>query len=396
MTAPLPNARPSRRTVLAAGLGLPLAAATASRAVSAPVSSGAKKTLLVLGGTRFLGPAVVDAALARGYEVTLFNRGRSNPQLYPELEKLRGDRDTGDLDALKGRSWDIVVDTSAYLPAHARAVGEILADSIEHYVVISTCSVYDRSAETVIDEESPVIPITPEDTAKVTRIGDVYRTEGGRFYGPLKVLCEQALEELMPGRVTSFRPGVIAGRDDPSDRLPYWVVRVTQGGEVLVPDVPELGVQFTDVRDLGAFSVDFAAERKAGVYNSIGFAGKVTLQELVHGCKIVTGADCSFTYVDESFLLERGVRPFRELPFWLPAEYANHFDNTKGIAAGMHFRPIGETIVETADWHFAERGAGYRWRTYGMQPERELELLEAWHAREDEGTAVEAGAETPR
>lgn len=382
MSEPSSRSRPTRRTVLAAGVSLPLAARAVSRTSAATrPGTGSAKTLLVLGGTRFLGPAVVHAALARGYEVTLFNRGRSNPELFPELEKLRGDRDTGDLDALKGRSWDMVVDTSAYLPAHARAAGEILAEHIEHYILISTCSVYELGEEPVIDEESPVIPITAEDIGKVQRIGDVLRVGGGRYYGPLKALCERELEALMPGRVTSFRPGVIAGRDDPSDRLPYWVVRTTQGGEVLVPDAPDLGVQFTDVRDLGEFCIDFAAERKAGVFNSIGFKGKVTLQELVHGCKIVLGSDCTFTYVDEEFLLEHGVRPFAELPFWLPAGYAHRFDNAKGIGAGMLFRPIGDTILETADWHFEERGADYRWRTTGMQPERERELLAAWHAQ---------------
>jgi len=382
-----PDPRHTRRQFLAASVSLPVAAGIASSALAQP-SPGAGKSLLVLGGTRFLGPAVVDTALARGYEVTLFNRGKSNPHLYPELEKLRGDRDSGDLDALKGRSWDIVVDTSAYVPAHARAVGEILADKVEHYVVISTCSVYETGEEKLVTEQSPVISISDEDIGKVQKIGDVYRTEGGRFYGPLKVLCERELETLMPGRVTSLRPGVIAGRDDPSDRLPYWVVRSMQGGEILVPNVPDLGVQFTDVRDLGEFSIDFAAERKAGIYNSIGFLGKVTLQELVHGCKIVLGSNCSFTWVDEQFLLEHNVRPFVELPFWLPEAHAHHFDNTKGIEAGMGFRPIAETILETADWHIKERGADYRWRTYGMQPERERELLAKWHARgesEEEG-----------
>lgn len=378
---------PSRRQFLATSASLPILTRLGS-----PARSTSSKTLLVLGGTRFLGPAVVDAALERGYEVTLFNRGRSNPHLYPDLEKLRGDRDTGDLDALKGRSFDVVVDTSAYLPAHARAVGEILAENVGHYVVISTCSVYAQGEEQIVTEDSPVMSISDEDIDKVKRIGDVYRVGGGQYYGPLKVLCERALEELMPGRVTSLRPGVIAGRDDPSDRLPYWVVRPTQGGEVLVPNVPDLGIQFTDVRDLGEFSVDFAEQRKAGIFNSIGFKDTLTLKELVHACRDVMEVECSFTWVDEDFLLERQVRPFVELPFWLPAPYARRFENKKGLAAGMRFRPISETIRETADWHFEERGADYRWRTYGMQPEREKALLEEWHARD----AVEETAGEPK
>ncbi len=370
----------TRRQFLGASMALPLAGQLAARAPHSP-APGAGKTLLVLGGTRFLGPAIVDAALERGFEVTLFNRGKSNPHLFPGLEKLRGDRDTGDLKALEGRRWDLVVDTSSYLPSHARAAAELLADSVEHYVLISTISVYAEGQEHLVGEESPVIPISEEDVAQVGRIGDVMRVGGGRFYGPLKALCEQAVEAAMPGRTTSFRPGVIAGREDPSDRLPYWVVRTAQGGEILAPDVPELGVQFTDVRDLGVFSVEFGAEGKAGIFNSIGFAGKVSLQELLHGCKIVLGSDCSFTWVGEDFLLEHGVRPFVELPFWLPAPYAHRYDNRRGIAAGMRFRPIAETIRDTADWHFEKRGADHRWTVYGMQPDRERDLLSEWHAR---------------
>jgi 2'-hydroxyisoflavone reductase len=375
MTPPL-----SRRSLLGASLALPFSAPAWSRRRQDPASSSGGKTLLVLGGTRFLGPAVVEAALARGFEVTLFNRGQSNPDLFPELESLRGDRDTGDLSALEGRSWDVVVDTSCYLPSHALQMAELLGDGVGHYVVVSTASVYEHGSEPVQTEESPVVEVEPAEVDKVTRIAEALRVEGGRLYGPLKALCEVVLEETLPGRVTSLRPGVIAGRDDPSDRLPYWVARIAQGGEVLAPDAPDLGIQFTDVRDLGAFCVDFGAERKAGVFNAAGFDGKVTLQELLHGCKIVLGSNCSFTWVDEEFLLQRQVRPFAELPFWLPAPYARHFANEKGLAAGMRFRPIGETILEVADWHFSTRGDDHEWRVYGMRPDREQALLEEWHA----------------
>lgn len=345
---------------------------------------GEGKRLLVLGGTRFLGPAVVDEALRRGYEVTLFNRGKSNPHLYPELEKLVGDRDTHDLAALEGRQWDYVVDTSCYLPSHAKAAGELLAEKVERYVVISTLSVYDNPGGKDIDESSPVGKISDEDAAKVTKIGDVYRVGRGAYYGPLKALCEEELEHAMPGRVTSLRPGVIAGRDDPSDRLPYWVIRVEQGGEILSPGRPDMELHFTDVRDLGAFSLDFAERELGGIYNAQGFGGPVTIQELLHGCKAVMGSDCSFTWMDEAWLLEQGVRPFSEMPFWHPYDHRPRWKNDKGVAAGMRFRPIAETIRETADWFHETRDESYAWRFYGMQPEREAELLTKWHAREGE------------
>ncbi|MEM8712755.1 MAG: epimerase, partial [Planctomycetota bacterium] len=301
------------------------------------------------------------------------------PHLYPELEKLRGDRDTGDLESLKGGTWDYVVDTSAYLPAHVAAMGQLLRDSVDHYVIISTLSVYDQANESPVNEESAVGKVTAEEEAEVKVIGDAYRVGGGRLYGPLKARCEDELELAMPGRVTSLRPGVIAGREDPSDRLPYWVIRVGQGGEILAPGNPSLPIQFTDVRDLGIFSLDFAEKGLAGIYNANGFKGRVTMQELLHGCKAVMGSESSFTWVEEKWLLEQRVRPFSEMPFWLPDDYATYFDNKKGIEAGMRFRPIAETIRETADWFHEVRDDTYKWRAYGMQPEREKELLKAWH-----------------
>ncbi len=366
----------NRREFLGASLALPMA-------LGSPLLSGLtseKKTLLVVGGTRFLGPAIVDAALERGYEVTLFNRGRSNPSLYPDLEKLVGDRDTGDLRALAGRTWDLAIDTSAYLPSHAREMGEVLRDGVGHYVMISTCSVYAPSPGTggVVDEESPVLEIPEDKIGLVRRISEVYQVAGGQYYGPLKVLCEREFEAAFPGRFTSLRPGVIAGRDDPSDRLPYWVVRVTQGGEVLAPEPKDLGVQFTDVRDLGIASVEFGDEGKSGIYNSAGFPEKLTMEAFLQECKHAMGADCAFTWVAEPFLLKNGVRPFVELPFWLPTQAQSYFTNAKVVAAGMKFRPIAETMVETADWHFEERDESYRWNVYGMQLEREHDLLAAW------------------
>jgi 2'-hydroxyisoflavone reductase len=376
----------SRRGFLGAGVGAAslVASSTSFARQPAPTaigSSGANKSLLVLGGTRFLGPAIVDVALAEGYEVTLFNRGKSNPEAYPELEQLRGDRDTGELDALKGRKWDMVVDTSGYVPAHTRAAAEILRDSVEHYVFISTCSVYADGDEKNVTEEHPVGTMDAAASAEIKTIRDVFRSMAA--YGPLKAECEASIEEVMPGRVTSLRPGVIAGRDDPGDRYLYWAIRVEQGGEVLSPGNPNALIQFIDVKDLGRMSVEFGAARKAGLYNSIGFAGPVTFQEWLHGLKIVLGADASFTWASDEFLLEHEVRPFQELPMWLPPDAQRTFVNTKGIAAGMTFRPLGKTTEDMVAWHHEVRDDTYQWGVYGMKPARERELLAEWKKRQD-------------
>lgn len=377
--------QPTRRTILRAGLaaGASLSlAATSTAQDSRPAAKKNGKTMLVLGGTRFVGPAVVDAALRKGYEVTLFNRGKSNAHLYPELEKLRGDRDTNDLESLKGRKFDIVVDPSLYMPRHAEEMANVLKDNIGHYVMISSISAFNDEQENYnVNEDAPVGSITEEGIAKVTTIRSVM-TDGGIYYGPLKALAEQKLEEMMPGRVTSLRPGVICGADDPSDRLPYWVKRVSEGGEIICPGDPNQDFQFTDVLDLGEWSVDFAERGVGGIFNALGFEAKVTLQEFLHGCKVVLGRnDASFTWASDEFLLENEVRVFSEMPFWIPTDSAHHYSTERGVAAGMTFRPIAETIQNTMAWWNETRDESYEWRYYGMKSDRETELLKLWHEK---------------
>lgn len=375
----------NRRRFLRQGLALPFAGGLLSNPLSSQpateLSNGVApangKKLLILGGTKFLGPATVRLAQKLGYEITLFNRGKSNPDLFKgQVESLRGDRDSGDLKALKGRKWDLVIDTSGYVPEHVKQSAELLAPNVGHYVFISTLSVYRQAFGQDVNEQSPVETIDPKEAAKITTIKGVFKNM--MAYGPLKALCEQAAEKAMPGRVTNLRPGVIVGRDDPTDRFLYWAIRVAQGGEVLCPGNPNAAVQFTDVRDIAKFALDFGAQRTAGVFNAQGFDGIVTMQELLHGCKIVLGAKASFTWVPDEFLLQQKVRPFVELPFWLPKKYNMVFNNQKGIAAGMKFRPIGESILEAVAWHHEVRDENYKWGTYGMKPEREKKVLAAF------------------
>jgi 2'-hydroxyisoflavone reductase len=332
--------------------------------------------LLVLGGTKFLGRHVVETALARGDEVTLFNRGRLNRGLFPEVEKLRGDRDGG-LDALRGRRWDAVVDTSGYVPRVVRASAELLADAVEFYAFVSSVSVYaDFSRRT--DEGSPLASLEDETVEEVT----------GETYGALKAMCERAVEEAMPGRVLKVRAGLIVGPYDPTGRFTYWVERVARGGEVLAPALPTRQVQFIDARDLSQWMLRMAETRHVGVFNAGGPADGLTMGRLLEECLNVSRSDARITWVGEQFLLENGVEPWGDLPLWLPEsdEKHRHFLDVpydKAVAAGLTFRPLAETVRDTLAWlsagsHVvADEDAAALAMT--IKPEREAELLTVWH-----------------
>jgi 2'-hydroxyisoflavone reductase len=334
--------------------------------------------LLVLGGTKFLGRAVAEEALARGYEVTLFNRGETNPELFPEAEKLRGHRD-GDLRALEGRSWDAVVDPSGYVPRVVRASAELLRDSVGHYVFVSSVSAYADPLAAGFDEGAPLKQ--PELESEDVR----------EHYGALKVACEQVVEEVFPGRSASVRAGLIVGPHDPTDRFTYWPMRVARGGEVLAPDRGGRQWQFIDVRDLGGWLVRLGEERTAGAFTATGPAPATTAAEVLETCRAVSGSDARFTWVDEEFLLEREVGEWMELPLWLSAqgEFAHMLDAdvSRAVAAGLTFRPLAETVRATLAWARARDGRGAGTvamggaEGVGLAPERERELLAAWHGR---------------
>ena len=331
--------------------------------------------LLVLGGTVFLGRHLVEAAIAVGHEVTLFNRGQSDADLFPEVEKLRGNRDGG-LDALRGRGWDAVVDTCGYVPRVVRASAELLSDAVDHYTFISSCSVYLERPVTRIVEDSPVhdVPEGMEDVA--------------RAYGPLKVGCELAAEAAMPGRVLSVRAGLIVGPFDPSNRFTYWVRRMAEGGEVLAPGRPEREVQVIDARDLATWILRMAERRQSGVYNAVGPAERLTMAEMLAACD-APGA--RLTWVSEEFLLRQAVEPWTEMPLWLPESdpaYRAFFkvDCGKALADGLSFRPLEQTAEATLRWELA-RSASSRTASSslsghaGMERARERQLLEAWRGR---------------
>lgn len=335
--------------------------------------------ILILGGTVFLGRHLVATARARGHEVTLFNRGQHNPELFAEVEKLRGDRDGG-LSVLRGRSWDAAIDTCGYVPRVVRASAELLADAVRHYTFVSSVSVYAQTRATGIDETAPVGTLQDETVEDIT----------GETYGPLKALCEQAAETAMPGRVLHVRPGLIVGPHDPTDRFTYWPWRVAQGGDVLAPGRPQRRVELIDGRDLATWILRMVEARRTGVYNATGPAHELTMGDLLAVCQRVAGSGATLTWVDEAFLLANGVAPWSELPLWLP-EADNGVmavDCRRASAAGLTFRPLAETVQDTLAWLRAERvpahgDLGSVSLRAGMTLARERDLLAAWRAQGD-------------
>jgi 2'-hydroxyisoflavone reductase len=325
--------------------------------------------LLIIGGTIFLGRYLVEAAQARGHEVTLFNRGQHNPDLFAGVEKIRGDRTKAeDLAPLKGRRFDAVIDTCGYVPRVVRMSAEVLAEGTEHYTFVSTCSVYGEPT-TGPDESTPVVTLADPTVEQVT----------GETYGGLKALCEQAAEAAMPGRVLNVRPGLIVGPHDPSDRFTYWPVRVARGGEVLAPGRPDRPVQFIDVRDLARWHVRAAEARLTGIFNATGPVQPVPMEHLLATCRTATGSDARFTWVPDEWLLEQKVGPWMELPLWIPDGNMDGFMHVqvgKAVAAGLTFRPLADTVRDTVTWA-ASRPADTQWRA-GMKAEREAELLALW------------------
>lgn len=339
-------------------------------------TEGSAKTLLVLGGTRFLGPAVVEAALAAGYEVTLFNRGKSDPDAFPELETLIGDRDPdvgAGLSALEGRRWSAVIDTSGYFPRHVRASAELLAPSVDHYIFVSSVSAYATHDKPGSTESDPVAKL--EDPT-VETMGEQFQ-----HYGGLKALCEQAAEAAMPGRVANVRPGYIVGPRDPTDRFTYWPWRMAKGGTMVVPGSPDDPTQVIDVRDLGQWLVKVADQRTAGVYNAVGPEKPVRWGEVIEACRAATQSQAKIVWAPLSFLEEREEPlPF---PIWAPpaGETAgfHQYDNARAVAAGLTFRPIDTVVADLWAW-FSSQPDERKKAMRGLPPEVEAKLAETLSA----------------
>lgn len=300
--------------------------------------------LLILGGTVFLGRHVIDAALARGHTVTMLNRGRHGPGLFPDVERLIGDRD-GDMSALHGRAFDAVIDCSGYTPAQVDRGLAALDTGTPHVVFVSTISTYASfPPHQVYDEDAPL-------------------ADGQEGYGPLKARAEEALARALPSRHAIVRPGLIVGPHDPTGRFTYWPARVARGGEVLAPGRPERPVQIIDVRDLAAFCVSLAESRTAGTFNAVG--PRMPMQALLDACiKAAPEGAARFTWKPDAMLQVLGVAPWTGLPLWLPEEdpaYGGMLlgDGARAVAAGLTTRPIAETAADTLAWSRAPREPGW-------------------------------------
>ena len=340
--------------------------------------------ILVLGGTRFVGRHLVTAALDRNHQVTLFNRGTHPSPFSSDVETIHGDRHS-DLDKLRGRQWDAVIDTSAYLPKAVRAATQLLSDSVDRYVFISSVSVYADLSVAGIEETAPLATLTEAQLDQANGIDASGQTSAityGKMYGGLKALCEQTIEAVLPNRNLIIRPGVIVGPDDYTDRFTYWVTRVAEGGEVLAPGRTNRSLQFIDGRDLAEWIVLMTERQEAGIYNANVLPDTLTMQDLLEACRAVSMSDASFTWVTEEFLLEEKVTPWSEMPLWMPEEAAPHLkglmsvDCSRAFSAGLTTRPLNETIADTLNWCATHCSLSNL--KAGLKPGKERELLQKW------------------
>ncbi|MGI9068584.1 MAG: NAD-dependent epimerase/dehydratase family protein [Pyrinomonadaceae bacterium] len=345
--------------------------------------------LLILGGTRFAGRHLVTAALARNHEITLFNRGKHESAALPNVETIYGDRNS-DLAKLQGRRWDVVADTSGYLPRTVRASAEILSHSVDRYVFISSLSVYADASVFGIDETAPIATLTSEQLDQANAIdssGQASAVTYGKLYGGLKALCEQAAEEVLPNRVLIIRPGLIVGPYDYTDRFTYWVVRVARGNEVLAPGRPDRYLQFIDVRDVAEWTVRMIERKETGVYNANGLPNNLTMERVLEECKtvsaMVSNSDVSFTWVSDDFLLQEKVVAWSEVPLWVPEEATPHLKGfmfincDKAVGSGLSFRSLNDTIRDILTWR--ETTCLDEELKAGIDPDKEQRLLRKWH-----------------
>jgi len=339
----------------------------------------APKTILILGGTGFIGPNTVDYAVARGHRVTILTRGRSQTKVG-DVEHLIGDRDS-DLSALAGRKWDVVLDNNARDYRWVERSIKALKDSVGHYLFVSSISAYKTGAMGYQFKDRVLSkPIITEDSERFAppaewKPGDVAP------YGLTKALSENLCHAAFPGRTTIVRPGLIVGPTDPTDRFTYWPVRIDEGGEVLAPGNPDHAAQIIDQRDLTEWIVRLAETGTMGDFNATGPTGRMSIAEMLYGIRAVTAAPVSFTWVPESFLEEQKASPWSDIPAWSPGEPLMYVDVSRAVAAGLTFRTLADTARDTLAWDKARPAAERAKRAAGMSRAREKELLAAWRAR---------------
>jgi 2'-hydroxyisoflavone reductase len=324
--------------------------------------------VLIFGGTGFIGPHFVRVLREGGHKLTLFNRGKRNPGLFPDVETLIGDRN-GQVDALKGRDWDVVVDDSGYFPRQVKLTTDLLKDRVQHYIFVSSISAYADLTTPGIDEDYKLAPLKDPEATTIT----------GENYGGLKAACEQVVEQTFGQRQAVVRPSYIVGPGDHTDRFTYWPVRAAKGGAMLAPGAPSDPIQFIDVRDLADFMRLCVERRATGRFNACNPPGAVTMGDLLETAKRLTRADTRFVWASPSFLEKHKLLESGEIPIWAPpqGEYAGAslVSSARAVAHGMRFRTLDATVADTLAWHEqrpAEQKAKLR---AGLAPERESELL---------------------
>jgi 2'-hydroxyisoflavone reductase len=331
--------------------------------------------ILILGGTGFIGPCQVRYAAARGHAITLFNRGRTDPDLFPNVETLIGDRND-DLTALEGREWDAVIDNSATIPRWVRQSAELLRDAAGQYLYVSSISALVDTSVVGRDESAAVATLDDPTVEQVS----------GATYGGMKAAAEREAIAAFGPRATVVRPGLIVGPDDPTGRFTYWPVRIDRGGEVLAPGDPTDPVQFIDARDLSEWMVRCLEERHTGTFNATGPAARLSIAEMLYGIRAVTSTPLSFTWVDREFLAAQDVRPWQHLTVWIPPtdemKGFHTIDCSRAVAHGLVFRPLADTARDTLVWfHGLAADDPARNARFGLPADRERDVLAAWHAR---------------
>ena len=353
--------------------------AAAGASLAFGLEPGKRKPLriLVLGGTGYLGPSTIEAALARGHQVTMFNRGKTRPDLLPTVARLHGDRDPKKdegLKALETGEWDVVIDNSGYYPRMVGASAELLSKRVKRYIYISSISAYKEPNPENGTEDAPLATLA--DPA-VETMGKQYEN-----YGGLKALCEQAAQKAMPGRACIVRPGFIVGPDDPSGRFTYWPVRFDRGGEVAVPGEPSDPIEIIDVRDLGAWLVKLAEDGTTGVFNACGPEKRMAWGRVVEACAKAGSKRSTPVWMDAAWIAKQeGI----DFPIWAP--YAGEtkgfhtWSNARAVKAGLRFRPVEETVKDTLAWFKSqEKLEKGRTRLAGPSAEAEAKLVAAWKA----------------
>lgn len=351
-------------------------------AASATDAPGRSLRILILGGTGFTGPHQVRYALARGHQVTLFNRGRRAVEWPGEVEELVGDRETGELDALRDREWDACIDNPTSVPSWIRDIGQVLAGRVNQYVYISSLSALADNGQPGRTEEAPVAQYTGPDAMQETMAS--LRADMSLF-GPLKAACEAEAERRFPGISTIIRPGLIVGPGDATDRFTYWPVRLARGGEVLAPGDGNDPVQVIDARDLAEWTIRMVERRALRIYNAPGPDYELSTAAMLYGIRAVTTAGARLTWVPAEFLEQHEVRPWADLPTWIPGTGAmagfSRVSNRKAVAAGLAFRPLATTSADTLEWFAGQPEERRSQLRAGLSAAREAEVLAAWHGR---------------